>query len=455
MAVISTKTWQGEPLKAVIKFATGVEYTVYSDQKIASDGNWIYTADFSYKEGTSSVNPLGVSTSNTVNISIYDADDNLSPANTNSIYYGKIVNGVEIDLFISYDNINWSNYGVWYATSWGGSFNNGYHNMVSVSAEDKLNTIGNYDLPELPAYANVTAGDLINNVFVGLGMTSSDYYIDPSINKNLLYGVTAGIKVREFFNNICQLLFARVVMSRAGVVMFVPALSIYNNCNELSIDHSYVGSLQNKNTNAVNYNKIKVKYLEAGAISRANLFKDTTHSLVVGTNVISDITFKNKVLSIEQIDCLYESAASLAEVTSLYYQAYQNGIIMTLVLAGENTSSCELRGEGVIVSTTDKNVSVNVDNASVIGGITFEFDTKQMMSVEDATTIANYLKTYISVVSKNITMSDVPLTPKLYIGDKLTITGTDTMYDGIYKITTLSITFGEDYSMSMALIRVS
>ena len=73
---------------------------------------------------------------------------------------------MEIDLYISYDGTNWSPYGKWYATSWDGAFSEGWHGMINVSAEDKLNTIGNYELPELPAYANVQAGDLIANVLM-------------------------------------------------------------------------------------------------------------------------------------------------------------------------------------------------------------------------------------------------------------------------------------------------
>lgn len=79
-------------------------------------------------------------------------------------------------------------------TSWDGQFSEGYHGLVNVSADDRLNT-RNYDMPELPAYSNVEAGDLIANVMSGLGLGTDEYTIDPSINQSLMYGIAQGGKV--------------------------------------------------------------------------------------------------------------------------------------------------------------------------------------------------------------------------------------------------------------------
>lgn len=455
MAVLENKYWKGEPLKAVIKFEDSTDYIVYTNSEQTADENWLYNASFSLSEGNNKVNPLGISTSNRVTLQIYDASDNLSPANASSPYYGKVVNGVEIDLFISYDGTIWTPYGKWFATSWDGAFSEGWHGMINVSAEDKLNTIGNYELPELPAYANVQAGDLIANVFNGIGIGTGEYTIDPAINQELVYGVTVGGKVRDFLNNICQLLFARVIIDREGIIRFVPALNFYNNCNEITLGSDDTGAFQNKNNNNVNYNKLSVKYLLAGDVSRQQLFKDSNHTLVVGENVITDITFKSKVISIEQVECLFDSANSTASIDSMHYEGYQDGIAITINLSGEAVNNCELRGEGIIVSTTAKYVTVGVDNASVIGGNTFEFDTKQMMNETQATTIANALKDYISKISRNVIMQGTALTPKLYVGDKVTIADTGTMYDGVYKVVSMEIVIGENYSLSCTFIRVN
>lgn len=78
-----------------------------------------------------------------------------------------------------------------------------------------------------------------------------------------------------------------------------------------------------------------------------------------------------------------------------------------------------------------------------------------MMTAASAQQLAAKLREYLSVVSRNIVMSGTALTPKLYIGDKLTVADTGTMYDGVYKVIGLDITIGEDYRLDATLIRVA
>ena len=165
MAVIEEKYWNGEPLKAVIHFDIGLEYTVYSDNVVDGTGNYIQNIAFSLTEGNCNVNPLGISISNSISMSIYDTEDRLSTTNKSSIYYGKIVNGVRIELFISYDKVNWEPYGEWYTTSWSGEFSDGSHGLISLTAEDKLNTIGAMEMPKVKAYNNEHAANMIADVF--------------------------------------------------------------------------------------------------------------------------------------------------------------------------------------------------------------------------------------------------------------------------------------------------
>jgi hypothetical protein len=456
VSILSNTTWQGEPLKLVINFGNNIYYTVYSDKSYdPNTNNFIKDADFSLSEGNTNVNPLGIAVSNNINLKVYDEDDALSPANINSIYYGKTVNGVEMKLYISYDGLSWDPYGTYYATAWSGGFEDGWHGLVNISAEDKLNTIGNLELPELPAYADIQAGDLIANVMNAIGISSSEYTIDPSINKSMMFGITAGNKVRDFFNNICQLLLARVIIDRQDIIRFVPSLSIYNTGNELDINGDYTGTLINKNTNNIIYNKVAVKYLEGGSISRGVIFNDSSHTLSVGNNTITDITFSHRALSIEQVRVLFDSNKYDSNIEDLNYRGYQNGIQLNINVSGEDDIlECNIYGEGLLISTTDRYITVDIDNSSIIGGRTYEFDTKQMMGYSQASAIATDLKSYISTISRNIIMRGTALTPKLYIGDKVVISNTNTLYNGTYKVIEMGIRFGENYSLDLTLIRI-
>lgn len=456
MNELDTILWNGEPLKLVINFGSGILYTVYSDKSYNTENsNFIRKVTFNLSEGNNKVNPLGIAVSNNISVEIYDEDDALSPANTSSIYYGKTVNGVEMNFFISYDGTTWEPYGTYYATSWSGNFEEGWHGLVYISADDKLNTIGNMDLPELPAYADVEAGDLIANVLNGIGISTSEYTIDPSINKSMLFGIVAGTKVRDFLNNICQLLLARVIIDRQNIIRFVPALNVYQQGNMITLTSEYTGKLYNKNNSNIDYNKVTVKYLEGGSISRGILFNDSSHALSIGNNTITNITFNHRALSIEQVKVLYDHNKYDGTIDSLSYRGYQNGIQLNIAVSDSNILETSIIGEGLIISTTDRYITVDIDNSTIVGGRTYDFDTKQMMNSSDALVLANDLKNYINIISRNIIMNDTALTPKLYIGDKVVIQNTNTLYDGQYKIVGMNIEFSDNYSLDLTMIRIS
>ena len=454
MATLNNKNWRGEPLKATIYFSDSLTYTVYNKKSYSDSPNFIESLSLRLTEGNNKVNPLGISSSNSITLKIFDMQDNLSPANKNSPYAGKMVNGIKINLEISYDGVTWDPYGQYYSTSWSGTFSDGYNGLVSINADDKLNTIGNLELPELPAYSNVKIRDLIAYVMEGLNISTSEYSIDPSLDDSLTYGIVAGSKVRDFLNNVCQLMFARVIIDREGIIRFIPALNTYSNSNELTISREYTGSLSNKINSNINYNKVAVKYLEAGDTSTEQLFNDSNHILSEGANKITDISFKFRALSIEQVTVLYEPNETNSYIDKISYRGYQNGIELDIDVSNGPINNCQIIGYGTIVSTYTKEITAPVDDTAVIGGSTFTFDTKQMLTKAEASQLLNKLQEYMTKIGRNIIISGSALTPRLYIGDKLNIENTNTLYDGSYKVIDVDITYSENYELSATLIRL-
>ena len=456
MAKLEELQWRGEPLRAKIYFTDTEVYEVYTDTSYTEprSSSFIKQASFRLSEGNNNVNPLGISSSNTVSLQIYDENDYLTPTNTDSPYYNYLVSGIRMDIEISYNGTVFEPFGTWYITSWGGGFSDGWHSLVTVGASDRLNTIGSLDLPLLRAYSNVQASVLIGAVMNGIGISGSEYTIDSRINSSLMYGVAQGTKVRDFLNNICQLLFARVIVDMNGIIRFVPALETYLNGNELDLTPDNTGSLSSKTNSNINYNKLKVVYLEAGETTRETIINDNSHQLIKGANLITDITFSKKVLSVETVETIYEQTDDNAEVTDITFAAYQDGIQLNITAANGPINSLTIYGTGMVASTTERNVELDLVDASVIGGSTFSFDTKQMMTKADAQQIANKLKQYLIKMSKNIILQGTVLTPKLFTGDTINIGGTGTSYDGSYKVTAIELTMGENYSSNVTLIRL-
>ena len=452
MAELTKVTWNGEPIKVNIYFESDDVYTVSTVSNGLEADSFIKKISFAMSEGNNKVNPLGIATSNRISLQIYDKDDNLSPMNKSSIYYGKILNGIKIEVFISYDGEEYVPYGIYYATSWSGNFGEGWHGLVSISAEDKINTIGNLEINDIQDYSDLTALGAIKNVMKALDISEDDYYIDPAIDTNITYGIIQGGKARNFLNNVCQLLLARVIVDRNGIIKFVPALDVYNTFNEIELGSGDLGSLSNKNNTNINYNKVSIKYLDAGSVSDELLFNDGNHALTTGMNVINDIRLRFRALSIEQVWVVYSGDAVIEDIE---YVGYQSGIQLRINVSGGNIDECVIKGRGIVVSTEDKSVTIPVFLENVLGGMTFEFDTKQMMDSARAYIIGAAIANYLNVVNKNVEVSGTAITPKLDLGDKVIIKDTDTMYDGTYKVTAMNIEFGENYSLSATLIRLA
>ena len=445
--------WKGEPLKAIFHFGNNNDYTVYTDKQYDASGNIINKVSFRLSESNTAVNPMGICSSNSMSIEIFDKDDALSPANVDSYLYGLVVNGVEIEMFISFDSTTWTPYGKYYITNVSGNYSEGYHGFVNIQANDFVNTLGNFDTPEIQAYQGMYASELIGAVMEGVGLTSNDYYVDPRIDEQLTYGITVGNKVRDFINSICQLLLARCLIDRNGKVIFVPALDTYEDANEFDIGEDYTGTFVNQNTNNIDYNKLRVRYLISGGADDRDEIFNVNRPLSLGNNSINDIQFNRKALSIEQIKCYFRKGVSTADISNVSYSSFQNGIQLSINVTGEAIDSCNIIGIGIPISTTDAYYDLDIGNTSIIGGRTFEYNTQQIMDAAKAQSIATNLRQYLVAISRNINMNGCAISPKLYVGDKVVI-DSDTMYDGTYKVTSMDISFGEDYSMNMTLIRV-
>lgn len=454
MAEITNKFWRGEPLRITIDFETeGLDnYVVYSSPEYDNSDNYIYSAKFSISEGNNKVNPLGVAASNTLSIKIFDTENKLSPSNTESIYYGKMVNGVKIKAEISYDGEHWTDYGIWYTKSWSSSMNNGYFETANISCEDKLNIIGNKEIPTMKVYTDINVANLIANVFYEIGLSNTEYYIDPRLSFTLPYGVAQGTKIRDFLNNVCQLMMARVIIDRNNRICVIPALLAYNNSNNITLDGTELFPISNNINYNINYNKLNVKYLKASGLIRKQLLKES-YNLVSGVNNLGLKKFKDKVVVIEQVLTKYTGISG--SINSLHYEGYMDGINITITTSGAMDDT-DVVVEGTVYSVDDKVESINLDNATVNGAVEFTFDTQQIISDSLATALALQIKDYISTITITHSMNNTNLTPLIYTGDTITVENFSTSYNGIYKIIGVDIDFGQaSYDLSLELLKIS
>lgn len=442
--ILNNKFWACEKLKAVITFDEDLVYTVYNYEY---NDCILISADLDLAEGNSNVNPLGVNESNSLSLNIMDKLNRLSPGNSSSPYYSHIKNGVKVELFISYDGVNYEPYGVWYTTSWSCGFSDGFNDVACINCEDILNTIGNIDMPNIDISNNILACDLITKVFAAIGLNSSQYSLDRSLDRMVSYGAKCD-KVRDFLNNMCQLMLGRFIVDRSGIIKLVSLLGFTSGHNEIRLNDSDLGAINNKNTSVVDYNEIKVYYLSTNSVVSGQIYKGS-HTLIPGLNTLSDITFSHNVVS---IDCV--NINTDAGIGGIVYNAYSNGMQLSISNLEETNMESDIEIYGHYIESVSSSVSSVIETGTNIGGRVFEFDSNQLMTSENAAILMNNLKNSIVQLSRKYSIKGIPYTPKLYVGDKVVINNTNTMYDGTYKIIEMSISFNESYDVNMTLIRV-
>ena len=296
-----------ENYEVTLVFDENTRAVYYTTPNDPSETSFVDSLSFNLHDAITEGNPLGVATSNTCTLSILDTNNYLLPTNVNSPYFGKMINGVKVLIRKSSDGENWENYGTFYTFGWSGGYSNGGYKVVSISCQDRLNIIRSKEIPDIKAYQGIQAGQLLADVFQGLGLSSSEYQIDARLNFSLPYGVAQGTKVGTFLDNICQLLFARIIIDRDNIIHVVPALLEMQNYKNITVDINELGETIATNNSTIDYNKVEVTYLTATSIEQKVLAKKSGLSLVEGENVISNIKFHSKV----QIDFIHISFSSI------------------------------------------------------------------------------------------------------------------------------------------------
>lgn len=430
---------------------------VYVVDTYKGDGKVRFIQSFSgsFRDGKDDLNPLGVCASNTISLVIFDEDDLLSPDNNMSPYYGKLHSGTKIVMEATEDGTTWESYGTYYLDSIQGAFSDAYNDTTSIFAHDVVNTISVKQIPKLETYTG-TVGDLVVSVFSSIGLTFSDYYIDPKINMSETWGIIGANTVGEFLNSVCQKTFSRVVADRDGRVCIIPSLYERTNANVLNINASETGTFTNKNNQAIDCDKIVVKYLTKKGNKHDTIATLSNIILEPGENTVDNVTFTGKVLSVENVNLEYKNNDnSDITITDMNYEAYQDGMRLVIYCDGEGTAEASLDVKGIVASTTYDEVEGVLGNyGSYRNDYVQEFKVDEIITHEQAVAYTNSLIQYLNSVSRKIAMNDTCLTPKLFPGDRINISGTDTMYDGNFRVTSVEMTISENYNLNLEMVRL-
>lgn len=404
-------------------------------------------------DGNNNVNPLGIISSDRVTITCYDKNYSLSPANRSG-YGSQLTNGQKLELFIQDNSRNWHPFGVYYTTSFHDVYNEGAHGLTTICAEDRINILGNMEIPVLPVYANITAQQLVVSLFTALGITQNEYYIDPELNMDYIWGVLPGTKIRDFLNSLCQRIFARIIIDDDGVIKFVPALTLGTNYNTVTLTADDIGDLKNLNSDNINYSKISVKYYVYGQDALKVLHNESGLTYDVGHVTVDSIVFSDVVVSINNVVITYKSSSNAGRIRNVEYVAYQNGMILEFDVVGAQVNNVEIYVEGYVANNNTKKQTIDIDTGSREGLQEYTFEPRIQMEDSEALTLCTDIRNYMQLIDNRIELDGTLVTPFLSVGDRVILDVTNVVYAGTYMVKEVQLDISESYSCNLKLLRI-
>lgn len=425
-----------ERYKIKIYFTDSIVYEIDTNDSTEKS---IINISVNEDESISSGNPIGIISSNSLYIEMYDKTGIISIYNKKSPYYNYMKNGVKIELYVVYKEYTEGDvlleieelYGVYYTTDWDTPYSSGSGNVTTISAQDKIQYIGSKEVPKLPTYSGVSIRDLIKQVFNGIGITDDEYRIDESLDMTIPYGITVGIKVRDFLNEITQVLLARIHLD-GNIINIVPALGTYN--NSYVIEDGYFNNMAIGNNANNTYTKIRLYYDKVGNSEIDTIATINNVTLTTGLNEFNSIKFNSKVFSISQV---YIEAPKVYKnkkvvIGDINWTAYQDGVdIKVNNNTGINVDNVNIIIDGLKLNTTEATAELTIEDSEV--PYILDITNSMIQDTYSATKLVSDIAKYLRKMKKIIQV-DTQLTIKAQPGDRLQIKSSNANYKGYYRI---------------------
>ena len=156
--------------------------------------NYLLTYDILDDVGFANDSPVQSLAANELSCVLLNANKMFSPTNASGPYYGKIKQGVKIEVQIrpSVGDFDWDNLGTYYVTDWNVSYDGMRITVSALDNSQKLITDTSY--PNLPVIADNTAaylanifGDIPYNIIEGIPNTS--HLFPKNTRKDTLNGI--------------------------------------------------------------------------------------------------------------------------------------------------------------------------------------------------------------------------------------------------------------------------
>lgn len=303
--------------------------------------------------GTQAEFIVGNVCSGTLELSLENNNGRFNATNESSPFYGKLVPGVKIEVFVLVDRDLQDNFytikmGTYYAAQWPSSAGS---LTCDVLAYDRLYWILNRETAVIPLYRNITGAQFFENLMQQLRI--ENYTVDESLTTVIPYAYTDGSTIGEKLAYACSGIGAVVYVNREDTIVVQNAFNRVP--NDLVVnDENYIYDVKATPSLSKQYDKVTVALNNIGAMQEDSLVQIEELEVPPGAHQISNLTYSHS--PVVRITKIIVRGATNTTLTS-HYTGIQSGSF-SFYNSGDSTEkiSLEIFGRYLLGYTNDVSV---------------------------------------------------------------------------------------------------
>jgi hypothetical protein len=329
--------------------------------------------------------PIGNISSNELMLSLKNTNRRFSPLNQESPYYNQIVPNKKINIFIGLninDHVEYVYLGKFFSTDWEAPTES---LMALVTCNDKLYTVGNSPIPQLPVMEKINYSTLLRIIFKAIGLNDNEFSIDyiPFSLDVAILPEGQNVYIKDILQKITESGLCNIFIDREDKIKVLRS----NNVEEYShlwTDNNMIISLDYPTKYSDLFSEVNVNYYTPIVGDSQVILNLPSAVINSGTNILNNLIFNTSVGAVENIR-LIGSINSYIEYMTI------GGSSITLII--ENTGGDEIVDIEIIgrpVNFVQSSVSIiDSDTRNKIGDVRLEINNDFIQTKDRAQNYAN------------------------------------------------------------------
>lgn len=367
--------------------------------------------------------PLGLVSSNEIEVVLENSTRNFTPTNPNSPYFGRLIPTIKVKPFIGLKvngSFEYISLGTFYTEDWDAP---GDKILVSIRCNDIMIRTFDKTMPQVPVFETTTITELYSELFELAGLTASDYIIDSDVSQSFKYGWYEKGKYKEavqkLVNTSCTSVFTTKdskVRVRNSLTAGNPVFTFYNT-DQVKTSAMPIKYLDTYSKVVVDYKIPYIDDVDDEDEDQQSILKLTELEIPTTGLVLERSAFSSGPVGIvEQIVISDRTDLTIGEIT---YGAWDITINISSVYAG--TKKIDLEIFGRVVETTDASTTrTNTELQALIGDKEITLSPYLIQSKEAADLYADIIDNLVHDPASKV-VSDVRGNPAIELGDVVTI----------------------------------